>query len=374
MRLVVTGGGTGGHIYPAIAVALRIQKDLPGSDITYIGSVGGPEKASAIASGLPFEGLDVAGVAGKNPLNALAAIFKFFRASIRCRRLFREIRPEAVFSTGGYASAPACLAAVTMRLPLVLHEMNFDAGLVVKLFSRRAAAVATAFEGTRALLPKGTRCVVTGVPVRPEIESLSGDEAYRAARTAGIREFALEEGRKTLLVFGGSQGADALNRATWESIQDVRDDEGLQVLHLTGKKNFDNPERKIAEELVCEGGLRYRPLAYIEKMQLAYAVADLAVSRSGAGTVAELVASRLPSVLVPFPFSAGGHQERNAEALAETGSAVVALQEDGSAAGGLERAFELLSDDQALKGMRQAASVHAESAAEGIARLLEEVS
>lgn len=375
MRLVVSGGGTGGHVYPAIAVASRIVTGSPGSDVTYIGSEAGPEKAAAHAAGLRFEGLRVSGVIGKSPGKALAALFRFAVGSVRCLRLFVEMKPQVVLSTGGYASAPACLAAVLTGTPLVLHEMNFDPGIVVRVFSRFATVVATAFEGTSEKIAGGTRCVVTGVPVRPEIEALSSEEEREVARQEARAEFGLERGRTTLLVFGGSQGAQALNRATWNSIRRVSDGQGLQVLHLTGPKHSGEPDCAEAERLARQAGALYRPVPYTEKMHLAYAAADLAVARSGAGTVAELAAARLPAVLVPFPFSAGGHQEENAHALAAGEAAVVVPQEGDSADRALERARELLRDPARLQAMKGAArQAPRESAAEGIARLLEEVS
>jgi len=374
LRLIVTGGGTGGHVYPAIAVAEYIIQNDPGSTVTFIGSEGGPEAAAAEAAGIPFERLRVAGLIGKSPLKAVKAAFMFLGSIGRCRRIFKAARPDCVLGTGGYASATGCLAAVMGRVPLVLLEMNYEPGRVTRLFSRRAHAVAVAYEGTSARLKGKSNVVVTGVPVRAEIAAL-GEEARRlAAVDEALATFSLEKGRRTLLVFGGSQGAQAINEALWVRIPDLAGAADLQVLHMTGKKNFDAPGRAGAEEAAAGGALVYRPLPYSERMDLALAVADLALARAGAGTVAELMAAMLPSVLVPYPHATGGHQEKNARALAEKGVVAVIPQTGGSAAEAVSFALELIQDDEELSAMKQAArAAGGAGGTKGIARLLEEL-
>ncbi len=372
MRLVVTGGGTGGHIYPALALARHFQ-DIPGNEVLFIGSLMGPEGEAAREAGLRFEGLQLAGLVGKRPAAAVKAAWLFARAAFGCRELFRKWRPDCVIGTGGYASAPACFTAVARDIPLILHEMNYEPGLVTRLLSRRAAAVATAFEGTAGLLKRPERARVTGVPVREHIEELSDPPARLAARAEGIKKLELEEQRMTLLVFGGSQGAQVINRSLWEMLPGIAGNADLQVLHLTGRNGFDEPGRSSAEARLAGTALLYRPLAYLEEMHLAYAVADLAVSRSGAGTVAELAAAGLPAVLVPFPH-AGGHQERNARGLEERGAARVVPQEDLSAVKAFDEALRILEDVAILESMKQAAgAMGPATGTEGIAALVEEL-
>ena len=374
MRLVVTGGGTGGHIYPAIAVAEYIRTLDPAARVTFIGSLGGPEGAAASEASIPFEGLRVAGLAGKSPLKAVNALWKFARATIRCRRLFKDLRPDCVLGTGGYAAATACLTAVLLRVPLVLLEMNYEPGWVTRMFSNRARAVAVAYEGTSERLTGKAKVVVTGVPVRAEITVLSDAGVRREAASVGRLAFGLEEERKTLLVFGGSQGAEAVNEALWEALPALAGRSDMQVLHLTGKRNFEAPGRSGAETGAEAGRLLYVARPYCERMDLAYAVADLALARAGAGTVAELTAAAVPSVLVPYPHATGGHQEKNARALERTGAVVVIPQAGASAAAAVSFAVGLLDDDDELAAMKQAAR-EAEGAGgtKGIARLLEEL-
>lgn len=373
MRLVVTGGGTGGHIYPAIAEAEYILQQDPGSRITFIGSESGPEREAAAAAGLPFEGLDVSGVAGKGILAAAAAAVKFLKASLRCLALLRREDPEVVFGTGGFAAAPACFAALIKRVPLVLLEMNYEPGIVTRLFSRSAKYVAVAYQETAALLPERARARVTGIPVRRAIAALSRPEARQRARRTALEEMHLSGAERTMLVFGGSQGAEALNDATWGAMARLEGVEGLVVVHLTGTRSIDRPEVAETCDLLEGTGVAYRAIGYCEKMELLFALADIAVTRAGAGTLAELVAAGLPAVLVPYPY-AGAHQEKNARALERAGSAVVVPQDAQSADAALARGLDILSDETALAAMREAAAAASrQDGAEGIELLLEEL-
>lgn len=374
MRLAVAGGGTGGHIYPAVAVAEYAIENIPGTSVLFIGSSSGPEVGCAGAAGLTFVGLDVAGVAGRNPLKAASGLLKFARASRACREILRDGGAQCVLATGGYASAPACSAALRLEIPLILHEMNHDPGLVTRLYCRRATRVAVAHEGTRDLLPPGTATVVTGVPVRPAIGRLAGAVAAAGLREEGMARFGLERTRATLLVFGGSQGARALNEGLWEALAGQAERADLQVLHLVGRRDFSD-ERTSGSARMLEGRpLLYRAVEYLEAMELAYAVADLAVTRAGAGTLAELTAVGLPAVLIPFPHAAGAHQVRNARALETTGAVRVVLEEGRSARRGIELAFETVGEVGELEKMKEAARAAGRAeGAKGITSLIEEV-
>ncbi len=374
MRLAVTGGGTGGHIYPAMAVAEYAIENIPGTSVLFIGSSSGPEGGAAGAAGLPFAGLDVEGVAGKNPLKAASALLKFRRAARACRKILRDFGAECVLGTGGYASAPACSAALRLEVPLILHEMNHDPGLVTRLYGRRASRVAIAYQETAGLLPARSETVVTGVPVRPAIGRLAMEETAARLREEGMARFRLERSRATLLVFGGSQGARVLNESLWEALAEQAGRADLQVLHLVGRRDFRDERTAGSARMLAEGPLLYRPVEYLEAMELAYAVADLAVTRAGAGTLAELAVVGLPAVLVPFTHSAGGHQARNARALEKTGAVKVAPEEGGSARPGVELAFEAIGDPRVLENMREAARTSGlADGAKGIITLIEEV-
>lgn len=316
----------------------------------------------------------MSGFVGKGPFERLKAAFHFALGAIHCLRLIVRLRPACVVGTGGYAAAPACFAAIIARVPLILHEMNYKPGLVTRLLSKRAFAVACAHAETAGMLPSGARSVVTGVPVRPEVEALSEAGSRRRARAAAPAELRVTEGRRTLLVFGGSQGAEALNEAVWQTLPRFRDRGDIQVLHLTGLRDFTDPRRAEVEKALGDAPLLYRALAYWERMELAYSIADLAVTRAGAGTLAELSAACVPAVLVPFPYATAGHQESNAEQFAETGAALLVKQEGSSAITAIERAFALLDDQVELGGMLEAAERHERArSAQGIVDLIEEL-
>ena len=373
LRLIVTGGGTGGHVYPAIAIAKQIET-IQDSTVEFIGSSTGPEGAAAGNAGLRFQGLDLMGLVGKRPLSMLKALRLFAAATLRCRKMFTESRPDFVIGTGGYAAAPACFAAAWLKVPLVLHEMNLRPGLVTRLLSRRARVVAVAFERTIALLPGGSKAIVTGVPVRKEIEDLAIDAVREKTKAVALAAFDLEAGRKTLLVFGGSQGARALNEAIWDALLNISDRSDIQVLHLVGRSGFESERRRSAEKGLSEKKLLYRSVAYYDRMQDAYSVADLALARAGAGTVAELVAARVPAILVPYPHATGGHQVENARELVRGGAAKVMLQDGESASSALSNALRLLEDEAELERMRQALMAMSEvPGAKGIADMVEEL-
>lgn len=375
VKVVVTGGGTGGHVYPAIAVARYLSRAHPGWEVLFIGSAGGTEADVAGVYGVPFEGIELSGVVGRRALDQPRALYLFARGVFRCRRILGSFRPTCVVGTGGYAAAPACFAARTLGVPIILHEMNYRPGIVTRVLCRGAYAVAVAHQGTGESLPGGVNVVVTGVPVRPEMESLA-DTGRRAEVGREARDvFGLESGRKTLIVFGGSQGAQALNEALWEVLPSISGRGDLQVLHLTGKRAYEEPRLARVEESLSRERLVYRAVAYVERMDMVYAVADMAVARSGAGTVAELVAASVPSVLVPYPYAAGAHQEGNAELLQREGVAKMIKQDGDSALAAVLEAVRLM-DDEAERSRMGAAFAEARrgSGAEGIAALIEELS
>ncbi len=373
MLLVVTGGGTGGHIYPAMAVAERFAR-APSNKVLFIGSSSGPEGSAAAAAGISFRGEPLAGVHGRSPAAAARSLYLFCIATLSCLSLFRRERPDCVVGTGGYASAPACFAAVLLRVPLVLIEPNLEPGAVVRVLSSRAYAVAVAFPGTASYLRKGARVEAVGVPVRAEIEAAAEDPGRSAARREAADVFGLMLDRRTLLVFGGSQGAGALNEAVWEAVVKGEVPPGVEVLHLTGRAGYDTGGRARAEASARESGTLYRAFPYTERMDLAYAAADLALCRSGAGTLAELQAARLPAVLVPYPYAAGGHQETNAAGFARDGGAVVVAQREDSAREAVAEALRLVVDRQAVASMRsRMASLRPASGTEGVAALVEEL-
>lgn len=371
---MISGGGTGGHAYAGVAIARKLLDKYPSSDVLFIGSVSGPEKQIALDSDVEYEGLEIQGFAGRKLAERIRSLWLLARGTARCVRIMKSYDPGCVIGTGGYAAAPACLAAVLKKKKLVLHEMNSNPGMVTRYLGRHAYAIATAYEETKEALGKKARVVTTGVPVRREIEELGGEKARSLLVAGALGLFGLEEGRKTLLVFGGSQGSTALNQATWKAIGQMSDRRDLQLLHFTGKKGCASG-KSFQKQLIIEGReLLYRVFEYSERMDLAYAVADLALTRAGAGTIAELAAARVPAILVPYPYASSGHQQNNAEIYASIGAARVVSQEGDSADSAMDEAARIITSEETLLVMREAArESKLGRGAEGMVRIVEEM-
>lgn len=332
-RVVLTGGGTGGHTYPLVAVAEVARAE---GEFLFVGA-GRFEAEVASGAGLRFEQVPAGGVVGKGAAVAAANLARTLRGVWRARRLLARFRPHVVLSTGGYAGFPATQAAVGLRIPVVLVEPNATPGLTNRLVARRAHRVCVAFPHLVARL--GPRAVWTGAPLRAA--ALAGQADRARAR------YGLEEGRTTVLVVGGSQGARKLNRAVREAVRWLGDRADLQMLHATGRA------RAGLEGEVSRGALLYRAVDYADPIGDAYAASHLVVARAGALTCAELVTWGLPAVLVPLPI-AGGHQTHNARVLEELGVAVVVRDHELSGERLAQLIIELVDDPQRRDRMAQA--------------------
>ncbi len=306
MRVVVAGGGTAGHVSPAIALA----KALRGDEVTFVGTAGGVESSMVPDAGFPLEHIDVAGFDRAKPSALPGVALRAGNAIRRSRGLLGDIRPEVVVGMGGYVSLPVSLAAASRRIPLVLHEQNIVFGLAHKVAKPFAAKIGVSFEET--LQEAGKKGEWTGNPVQPEFASADLDEERRKA----FETFSLEPERRTVLVFGGSLGAKKVTDAAlglgrlWSGRGDV------QVLHILGRRGggVSSP---------ATHGLIYRTVDYVDRMIEAYAAADVAVCRGGASTVAELCVVGVPAIIVPYPFHRDRQQERHARVLEAAGAARV---------------------------------------------------
>jgi UDP-N-acetylglucosamine--N-acetylmuramyl-(pentapeptide) pyrophosphoryl-undecaprenol N-acetylglucosamine transferase len=257
---------------------------------------------------------------------------------------------DVVVGMGGYASVPVAIAAVRARKPLVLHEQNAVPGLANRTLSRAARTMALSFPEAERLLPRRARTIVTGNPVRDEIVAVPANR--EALKTQACGELELEEGRRTVVVFGGSQGALHLNRATVDALGNLRDRADLQVLLLTGPAHIDD----VRSAVPPGGALVVRVIPFFDRMELAYAAADVVVARAGATTIAELTVCGLPSLLVPDPYATGRHQEANARALQRAGAATVVM--DDALTGQLlaARIADLVNDGGRLQRMGERAA------------------
>lgn len=314
MRVVITGGGTGGHLFPALAVHDALRARRPGASALFVGAAGGVEAAMLPRKGYAFRGLAATQVKGAGFRKRALAALRLPGTVREALRLLREFRPQAVFGVGGYASVSTILAARLARIPSVIHEQNSFPGLANRALARLASRVAVSFEESARFFPAG-RVVVTGNPVRGELRP--GDA--RAAR----ERHGLAPEAFTILLFGGSQGAHRLNLALQEALPELAAErDRLQFVHAAG-------ERDLAEvrEAYARAGIRARTEAFFDGMAAAYQAADFVICRAGAGTIFELAAVGKPALLVPYPYAANDHQRLNAEAAVRAGAAWILLDQ-----------------------------------------------
>lgn len=303
-RVILTTGGTGGHIFPALAVAESLLALESGCEVLFVGGQRGPEGEWARAAGLPFLALPAQGVVGRG-LKSLPTAWWLGRSLFKAWRLLREFRPDVVLGLGGYAGFSCTLAASLMGIPTAIHEQNSVPGVTNRILAKRVDRVLVSFKGMEAPAFSGYRAVLTGNPVRAEIRRL--------------REEPRVQGRNILIV-GGSQGASALNRFVLRELDGLKN-LGLGIWHQTGKDDYEGVRAAYAEIYP-----QARVDAFITDMAQAYRYADLVICRAGATTIAELTAAGKPSILVPFPYATHDHQLVNARSLERVGAALVFQQ------------------------------------------------
>ena len=343
MRVLIAAGGTAGHIFPGLAVAARLR-DRHGAEVRFVGRAGGQEASLVPAAGFALATVEARPFQRRLSLGAVRAPLTALRASRRVRGMLRGA--DVAVGMGGYASVPLALAARHERVPLVLHEQNAVPGLANRLAGRWARVVALSFAEAGSRLPRRTRTVVTGNPIRDAILEVRDHRASLAA--TAIEAFGLASDRRTVVVFGGSQGALHLNETLVGAARFLADRDDLQILVLTGRAHHETVSRRMPPT----AGLLVRTRPFVERMELAYAGADLIVSRSGAGTIAELTACGLPALLVPYPYATARHQEANARALVRAGGASMLL-DDQLAPRLLAERIESMLDPERLKAMRE---------------------
>ncbi len=311
MRVVIAGGGTGGHVFPALALADRLVGDH-GAEVSFIGASSGPEARLVPEAGYVFHPVEAAPLYRELSLRAL-------RAPLVAMRSVRAARPlvkgaDVVVGVGGYVSVPPGLAARRVRVPLVIHEQNAVPSLANRLLGRRARAIGLTFEDAARRISARAEITVTGNPVRASILEVV---AHRGELAAEARElFGFEEHRATVVVFGGSQGALHLDETVAAAFPLLADRGDVQMLVMTGQEHLE----VVAAPAASTMDLRVHVLSFLDRMELAYAVADLAVSRAGATSIAEMTVCGIPMVLVPYPFATENHQEANARELERAGA------------------------------------------------------
>lgn len=320
MNVIISGGGTGGHIYPAIAIANELKRLDPSTNILFVGAEGKMEMEKVPRAGYKIEGLPVVGIQRSLTLANLAFPFKLARSLRRAQQLVRDFRPDVAVGVGGYASGPTLLAATLQNVPVLIQEQNSYAGLTNKVLARWAKRICVAYPGMDAFFP-ADKIRLTGNPVRSDIQL--ADQQVEAGRA----QFGLNNQSvgsfPTLLVIGGSQGARTLNESIEAGLPRLMA-AGVQVIWQTGTAFIERAREAVAKV----GATNVRPYEFIYEMDRAYAVADVVVSRAGALSVSELCLVGRPAILVPFPAATDDHQTKNAMALVERDAALLVRDQD----------------------------------------------
>ncbi|RRA98790.1 undecaprenyldiphospho-muramoylpentapeptide beta-N-acetylglucosaminyltransferase [Larkinella rosea] len=310
-RIIISGGGTGGHIYPAIAIANELKTIDPTTEILFVGAEGKMEMEKVPRAGYRIIGLPVVGIKRQLTIENLAFPFKLGRSFLRAQQVVREFAPDVAVGVGGYASGPVLLAASLKGIPTLIQEQNSYAGLTNKLLSRRARTICVAYPGMEAFFP-AQKIKLTGNPVRTDIMQAGGK------RAEALTFFGLDPNRKTLLIIGGSQGARTINESIAKDLP-LLIESGHQVVWQTGPLFIDRACKAIADA----GAVSVKAFDFIYEMDLAYAAADVVVSRAGALSVSELCLVEKPAILVPFPAASEDHQTKNALSLVNRQAALL---------------------------------------------------
>ena len=316
LRVIISGGGTGGHIFPAIAIANALKEMNPSSEFLFVGAEGRMEMEKVPAAGYKITGLSISGIQRSLSLKNLLLPFKVINSVLRSRQIIREFRPDVAIGVGGYASGPLLFAATSMKIPALIQEQNSFAGVTNKILSKRVQKICVAYDGMEKYFPK-EKIVLTGNPVRENMIDISGK------REEAMKFFELRSDRKTVLVIGGSLGARTINESIGNGLKEFAGKD-IQLIWQTGKGFFQNA-RGLA---MGYSGAGIRIYDFIQRMDLAFAAADVVVSRAGASSVSELSLVGKPSILVPSPNVAEDHQTKNAMALVNAGAAILVKDQE----------------------------------------------
>ena len=319
MKYLITGGGTGGHIYPALAIANEIRNRDSNSKILYVGTKEGLEAELVPKEGIDFKTIRVKGMPRRLNRESFVAVKELLHGLNDSKKIIKEFQPDIVIGTGGYVCGPVVYMAKRMKIPALIHEQNAFPGITNKILSRYVDKVAVTFEEAKKYFKYPERVVNTGNPIRREILEISKEEAYRLLD--------IDKNIPFILSFGGSGGQKKLNDAIYDCIKEVKDNKNIQIIHVTGKRFYDEFIGRLKKDnIVLNKNIRIFP--YFYQMPEAINIASLVVTSAGAITLAEISAVVVPSILIPKSYTAENHQEFNARAFADKGASILVLEKD----------------------------------------------
>ncbi len=332
MKALISGGGTGGHIFPAISIANEIKRQMPDSEILFVGAKGKMEMQKVPAAGYKIVGLPVRGFQRRLTLKNISFFFNLFASMIKSRRVVKKFKPDIAIGVGGYASGPTLRTATAKKIKTLIQEQNSYAGVTNRILSKKVDRICVAYDGMEKYFP-AEKIVLTGNPIRQDILDISEKTAE------ATNHFNLQANKRTILVIGGSLGARSINEAIHQGYQKFID-ANIQVIWQTGKSYFPQVT-ELAKELLPKGIIIKE---FIKRMDYAYAIANIIISRAGAGTISELAVVSKPCILVPSPYVAEDHQRKNAMALVNKQAALF-VEDKKTKEKLVDTALDLMNDE-----------------------------
>ena len=361
-RIIISGGGTGGHIFPAIAIADCLKKRYPQADILFIGAENRMEMDRVPKAGYPIEGLWISGFKRELSLDNLSFPFKLVSSMLKARKILKRFKPDVVIGVGGFASGPTMKTAASMGIPIVIQEQNSYPGITNKIVAKKAAKICVAYENMEQWFPKD-KIVLTGNPLRNNIVPMDD------RKEEGVQFFGLDPEKKTILLVGGSQGALGINRGISAQIAAFKDND-CQMIWQTGKHYYEKALKEVEENGLQD---RIKCTVFIDRMDLAYAAADVVISRAGAMSISELSLLNKAVVFVPLPTAAEDHQTKNAMSLVNAKAAMIVKNAETEKEL-LPAVFELLKDEDRQNEMKgNIARFARPNAAEDIVNQIEKI-
>lgn len=342
MKYIISGGGTGGHIYPALAIAKEIKSFDKSAEILYIGTKESLESELVPKEGIEFKAIRVKGLPRRINKNSLIALRELLAGMRESQQIIKEFRPDIVIGTGGYVCGPIVYKAAKNSIPTMIHEQNAFPGITNKILSRYVDRVATTFDEAKKYFKYPERVTNTGNPIRSEILNKDKENSYKILN--------IDSNKPLILSFGGSGGQKKLNDAILDILNNNRWNNNYQLIHITGKRLYE-PFIKEMNDKDIKFSKNIRILPYLYEMPDALNIADLLISSSGAITLAETSAIGLPSILIPKSYTAENHQEYNARAFEQAGASIVILEKDLTGEGLMERINHLMTDESKLRNM-----------------------
>lgn len=342
MNIIVSGGGTGGHIYPAISLIEELKKRDKNNKILYVGTEKGLESSIVPKLGIDFKTIHVRGIPRKINANSFKALKELFKGLKEANKILKEFKPDLVIGTGGYVSGPILYKATKTKAKVAFHEQNSFPGVTNRILSRYVDRYFVTFEESIKYFKNQEKAVVTGNPIRNRFTDIGKN------KDAALEQYKISENKKVVFIFGGSNGSEILNKATLDMVDKISSQDVFEVILATGKLNYDEFIQKSGNDI---RNLHIYP--YIDDIDKAYSVSDLIVTSSGAITLAELSFLGKASILVPKAYTTENHQEHNARAFEKIGASKVILEKDVNANTLFNQINEILSDDKLLQELSE---------------------